>query len=138
MVYKYHSVHCLISKENIILAPYPEEVINWIFNEDVIDEYLVLNSKMNIKIDWFKYWYNALLNNEFSLMNEFIERLNQFFEKYDLELQIRKCKNGLNKYNANIGKEYKDDIFVGFFATKEQTIHEGIIKCFELIKKQYE
>ena len=37
-----------------------------------------------------------------------------------------------------VSKEYEDDIFVGVYLTKKQTIHEGIIKCFELIKKQYE
>lgn len=71
-----------------ILAPYNEQALNWIFNTDIIDEYIVLNANMNSREDWFKFWHTQLLENKFELMGEFVFKLREYFQTHKIHFTV--------------------------------------------------
>ena len=144
----------LILKENgfnyhkfdLIIAPTEQEAVDWIFDE------IGLESNPNTHIDYerkrLKFWYTTLLEHKFGLMHEFIGRLEDWFESngYYINVANRYNKKGItindrvfsvsishkkyhNESDYNTIRFLKLDI-----ETKQQAKHEGIMKCFELLK----
>lgn len=129
-----------------------EEVIDWIFDE------IGLESNPNTHIHYerkrLEFWYTTLLDHNFGLMHEFINRLEEWFESNGLFLDIkptrvtvesgyitqyrvvifdyRKNKSKLLYYDECNWHTFEDgdsDIL----ETKRQAKHEAIMKCFELL-----
>jgi hypothetical protein len=128
-------------------TPTYQQLIEWIFSHDkagnVKDRHTFPSSYLTClieNIEWLENWYNILIaelneENKF-VLNGFIGMLSDWFEENDVKLVILpkipthySC-NILHKLNKK-GFEYTNE-----FNTKQQAINAGILKCFELMKRQ--
>lgn len=112
------------------------QVLDWIFNEiSTRNDYFTKED--NLK--WLQFWYTTLLKHKFSLMYEFIGRLEDWFESNGIILEVvkdillRNIKN--RKYHFHVYTSETECLFNGIFDTKQQAKHEAILKCFELLKQ---
>ena len=120
-----------------------ESLIDWIF-KGIMDNH----PNIVVKLEWLQFWYTTLLEHKFGLMHEFIGRLEEWFESngYYINVANRYNKKGItindrvfsvsishkkyhNESDYNTIRFLKLDI-----ETKQQAKHEGIMKCFELLK----
>lgn len=119
-----------------------EQVIDWIL-KDVIYNSNELDYKE--QLDWLLFWYNNLLKKEFSLIGEFIYRLEEFFENSNLHIVIDKVCN-LNDsetfWKYDIAYINNEDIIyelpMSGYKTKKETKHKAILDCFNLLKNKIE
>ena len=119
-----------------------ESLIDWIFklviNNQPEKEQQKALFKNNLK--WLHFWYTTLLEHKFSLMYEFIGRLEEWFEYNEYYILPFRIKDGWQvniDYFQNDSEEMlTDDNIKDYFDTKLQAKHEAIMKCFELIKNK--
>ena len=123
-----------------------ESLIDWIF--DNLTACDINDALLDYDINQLKFWYTTLLEHKFRLMHEFIGRLEDWFESngYYINVANRYNKKGItindrvfsvsishkkyhNESDYNTIRFLKLDI-----ETKQQAKHEGIMKCFELLK----
>ena len=123
-----------------------ESLIDWIF--DNLTACDINDALLDYDINQLKFWYTTLLEHKFGLMHEFIGRLEEWFESngYYINVANRYNKKGItindrvfsvsishkkyhNESDYNTIRFLKLDI-----ETKQQAKHEGIMKCFELLK----
>jgi hypothetical protein len=134
-----------------------QQLIEWIFNEDVIDEYIVLNAAMNSQVEWLEFWYNTLMpelcptcggcQSECSIIDikepdcyqcNFRDNANEFVLEGFIGMLINwfeKNNYELSYYNHNWHIittkgiiEVKSELY------KQQTRYEGIKQVFKLMK----
>ena len=106
------------------------QVINWIFRfDDPADEYERQFINNNLE-----FWYETLLEHKFSLMYEFIGRLEEWFESNNLLITITSRSQESWQWHIQKPHDKLGDLYDEDFYTKQQAKHEAILKCFELIK----
>jgi hypothetical protein len=128
--------HC--GRLNGIYYPQNEEVIDWVF-----EWANTMECDLKDNTEWLQFWYTILLEHKFSLMYEFIGRLEEWFENNDVIVYpVIAHRETIGNYwgyyiNTNakfVGKFNYDDEF----PTKKQAKHEAIRKCFELLKIKHD
>lgn len=146
---------------NAVDAWTEHQVIDWVFDLDKFYPEQVSGCNIELNVihlninKHLQFWYTILLEHKFSLMHEFIGRLEEWFEKCSLYINIqpyvsRKTKN--IRYQIEImdciefhtwsitNDDTLEDIYEfemnqKQYITKQQAKHEAILKCFELLKK---
>ena len=127
-------------KFDLIIAPTEQEAVDWIF--DNLTACDINDALLDYDINQLKFWYTTLLEHKFGLMHEFIGRLEEWFESNNIEFTILNNEEELVKecwvaikWNLSEDKTYyKNSIKLQGTYTKQQAKHEGIMKCFELLK----
>ena len=126
------------------LLPTEHQVVDWVFENanKYIDEPIV-NPRENVIerdwcIKWLQFWYITLLEHKFSLMHEFIGRLEEWFENNNYYLfPEHEFGKGWFYNIENITGEtiaYGYDIHNKYIKLKQQAKHETIMKIFKLLK----
>lgn len=119
-----------------------ESLIDWIFSDKFVYDYTPINNIpkefKNDVINHLKFWYTTLLEYKFSLMYEFIGRLEEWFESNNYFIGIRyKGDEDTNKWECSIGHiDWYYPMFSEIYNTKQQAKHEAILKCFQLLMKR--
>ena len=130
-----------------------EEVLDWIFKQVFLTDgwipsyYNPDNSgcepdaepDFNEYNEWYLFWYKTLLEHKFSLMYEFIGRLEEWFESNNLyPISYLLTQGWQSDIHILISKELDEMEVINlstYWDTKQQAKHEAIMKCFELLKE---
>lgn len=129
--------------EIFYILPTYEQLINWVFNDNNVKDHTPFN---NIPEEFQKdilkhleFWYNEIISevqdNEF-VLEGFVGMLINWLLNNGIHLTITSISQESWQYHVSrvgdsLGKLYEED-----FYSKQEARHEGILKCFQLIKEQ--
>jgi len=136
-------------KQDIILSPDYQDLIEWIFNETGDLSNISKGSSsykplMNANIEWLEFWYNTIISeiidlNNYNITNKSVlgilnEWLIDWFTLNNMSININKeiylllRKNELNNTNSYTGIN-------GGSLLKLQARHFAILECFKIMKQ---
>ena len=92
----------------LIPAPANEQLINWIFKKVYIspigkETFAAIGAD---EFEWLKFWYDILINSDFTLIDEYIRRLLNYFTDIKVSYSINKQHDNRYTILYDIETEY--------------------------------
>lgn len=103
-----------------VIAPESETLLDWIFSEIGLESNP--NTHLEHEVKHLEFWYNTLIEHKFTLMGEFISRLEEWFSTQmylDASYRIQKVPNAF------------------LILWEGHTRANRIKQCFTLLKEEY-
>lgn len=120
----------IINLAQWVIAPESETLLDWIFDNYIRRPFIG-------KVEWLEFWYNTLIEHKFTLMGEFISRLEEWFGSNNLHFCSRPNSNGKNWFTEIVPLNTNDYSFIEGLNSSKEAKHEAILQCFKLLKEEY-